>query len=109
MNVFIFLALLNIKFSLGRWVGGRWIGGSVIKWSVGWWSMGKWSVDLIKLLTENILQKLFPNRSSHSQVFLKISVPKKICNIHRKTPALEPLFNNNSSVLRVCNIIKKTL
>ena len=33
------------------------------------------------------------NRRSRSDTFLKIGVLKNFCNIHRKTPALESLFN----------------
>ena len=32
-------------------------------------------------------------RSSHSQMFFKIDVPKNYSKLHRKTSALESLFN----------------
>ena len=33
------------------------------------------------------------DRSRHSQMFFKIGALKNSCNIHRKTPVLEYLFN----------------
>ena len=45
-------------------------------------------------------------RSSHSQIFYKISIFEKFCYIHRETPVLESLFNKVTH-LKACNLIKK--
>ena len=47
-------------------------------------------------------------RSSHSQIFFKIKRFQKFCNIHRKTPVLESLFNKFAD-LKFSNLIKKKL
>ena len=47
-------------------------------------------------------------RNNRFQMFLKVSVLKNFCNIHRKTLLLEPLFNKVAS-LQACNFIKKRL
>ena len=46
-------------------------------------------------------------RSSHSRKFFKRCVLKIFCNIHRKTPVLESVFNKVAE-LQVCNFIKET-
>ena len=52
-------------------------------------------------ITNAVLKvRVYSCRSSHSQVFLKF------CNIHRKAPVLESLFNKVEG-LRACNFIKK--
>ena len=47
-------------------------------------------------------------RSSHSQMFFKISVLKSFAIFTKKTPVLESLFND-VAVLDVCNFTKKKL
>ena len=56
-------------------------------------------------------QLFFHNSHLHEQpleLFNKKSCLKKFCNIHRKIPLLESLFNKNAD-LQGCNFIKKRL
>ena len=46
-------------------------------------------------------------KSSHSQMFFKIGVLKKIRNIHRKTPVLEFLFNKVAGLQAVLSFLKR--
>ena len=53
------------------------------------------------------MQYITTIRSNRSQMFFEIGI-LKACNIHRKRPALEFLFNKVAS-LETCNFIKKKL
>ena len=48
-------------------------------------------------------------RNSPSQMFFKIGVLKKFCNIHRKTSVLQSLFNKVSGFIKNVNFIEKRL
>ena len=53
------------------------------------------------------MQYITTIRTSRTQMFFEIDVIK-VCNIHRKTPALESLFSKVAS-MKACNFIKKRL
>ena len=61
----------------------------------------KWQRDLFQLHLLNI-------KSSHQQMFSKISVLKIFCKFHSKITVLESLFNKVAG-LEDCNFIKKIL
>ena len=54
------------------------------------------------------LKKCLNSRSSHQRCSIKKAVLKKFCNIHRKIPVLESLFNR-FACFKTCNVLKKTL
>ena len=54
------------------------------------------------------LKKCLNSRSSHQRCSIKKAVLKNFCNIHRKIPVLESLFNRFAG-FKTCNVLKKTL
>ena len=67
---------------------------------------GRWIRFLINFIQFS-MQYITTIRTSRSQMFFEIGV-LKVCNIHRETPVLEPLFSKVAS-LEAYKFIKKRL
>ena len=67
----------------------------------------KWSI-LIANINKFLIQKYFKRQKQPFADDLKTDTLKRFCNIHRKTPVLESLFNDVAS-LKVHNFVRKRL
>ena len=59
-----------------------------------------------KQLLTAVLQLFEKIKSSRQQMFFKIRCSQKFCNIHRKTPVLEFLFNKIAGLQLSCEYCK---